>query len=216
MLKGIDISNWEPTVILKDLDIDFAIFKATEGLSFKDPTLKGFCKQAQRAGMLFGCYHFARNNVPQHEAEFFYKVVKPYVGKCIFILDIEDTAIKNPAKYCKKFCDHFFKLSGVKPLIYTYDYYKTRFNGYASIYKDYDLWIAGYPHTYTTWTKDKCPYKATPWPYIAMWQFTDKGRLKSKNKRSSCPYNLDLNYAYMTKSAWQKYAAVVERQTPQT
>lgn len=205
MLKGIDISNWEPTLQLKKLKgIDFAIFKATEGLSFKDSTLAGFVKQAKKCKLLFGCYHFARNNVPQQEAEFFYKVVKPYVGQCIFVLDIEDTAIKNPAKYCKKFCDRFFELSGVRPLIYTYDYYRSRFNGYVGIYKDYDLWLAGYPRSYTTWTKDDCPYKAHPWPYIAMWQFTDKGRLTGSQ------YNLDLNYAYMTKAAWKAYSMPVK------
>lgn len=203
MLKGIDVSNWENDIVLsKVMPIDFAIFKATEGLNFKDPTLAGFVKQAKRCKVKFGMYHFARNNVPQNEAEYFYKVVKPYIGQCIFILDIEDTAIKNPAKYCYKFCNHFYKLTGVKPLIYTYDYYRKRFNGYASIYENYDLWLAGYPKTYTSWTKDKCPYSSGNWPYIAMWQFTDKGRIKGYSG------NLDLNYAYMTKSAWDRYAKV--------
>lgn len=203
-LKGIDISNWEPDINLKKLDIDFAIFKATEGLTFKDPTLAGFAKQAISAKLLWGCYHFARNNNPVKEADFFYKIVKSYVGKCIFVLDIEDTKIKDPAKYCKQFCDRFFKLSGVRPLIYTYASYRTRFKGYTEIYKNYDLWLAGYPHTYTSWTNDRCPYKSNPWPYIAIWQFSETGKLKGYKGM------LDLNIAYMTKSAWNAYARPVK------
>lgn len=201
MLKGIDISNWESELNLANLQgIDFAIFKATEGLKFKDWTLEQFVKQAIKRKMLWGCYHFARNNVPQQEAEFFYRKVKQYVGKCIFVLDIEDMTIKNPAKYCYKFCTRFYELSGVRPLIYTYHTYRSRFNGYESIYKNYDLWLAGYPRTYTSWTKDKCPYSSGKWPYIAMWQFTEHGKLKGYSG------NLDLNYAYMTKAAWNRYA----------
>lgn len=199
-LKGVDLSNWEPTVSLKNLKVDFAIFKATEGLSFKDPTFKAFAKQAKTCKMLWGCYHFARNNVPQQEAEFFYKTVKDYIGQCIFALDIEDTKIKNPAKYCKKFCDRFYQLSGVRPLIYTYDSYRSRFNGYSEIYQNYDLWLAGYPRTYTTWTSDPCPYKAGNWPYIAIWQFTENGRIRGNDG-----YDLDLNFAYMSRKAWKAY-----------
>lgn len=203
-LRGIDISNWEPDVNLKKLNIDFAIFKATEGLTFKDPTFAGYAKQAQKIGLLWGCYHFARNNDPTKEANYFYRVCKEYVGKCIFVLDIEDTKIKDPAKYCKVFCDRFFALSGVRPLIYTYAAYRSRFKGYDSIYKNYDLWLAGYPYTYTSWTNDKCPYTSGKWDYIAMWQFTDNGKL------TGCPYLLDLNYAYMTRQAWKAYAKPVK------
>lgn len=201
-LRGIDISNWEPDIKLKKLHIDFAIFKATEGLSYKDPTLKGYARQAQRAGLMWGCYHFARNNIPAEEARFFYSAVEKYVGKCMFILDMEDSSIKNPAKYCAKFCDEFTRLSGVRPLIYTSSAFRSRFSGYKYIYKYYDLWLAGYPKRYSGWTHDKCPYKSGNWPYIAIWQFTDAGHL------SGVPYALDLNYAYMTKRQWKLYAKV--------
>ena len=204
-MRGIDISNWEPDIELKKLKIDFAIFKATEGLTFKDPTLAGYAKQAQRIGLLWGCYHFARNNDPVKEANYFYRIVKSYVGKCIFVLDIEDIRIKNPAKYCKTFCDKFYSLSGVRPLIYTYAAYRARFKGYESIYKNYDLWLAGYPRNYATWTMDKCPYTSGKWPYIAIWQFTDSGKLPN------CHYFLDLNIAYMDKKAWQAYAKPEKR-----
>ena len=75
-LKAFDISNWQRGIDVAKLPADIIIVKATEGINFIDSTCNGFYQTAKKAGKLLGFYHFARNNNPEAEAEFFYKNTK--------------------------------------------------------------------------------------------------------------------------------------------
>lgn len=203
-MKGIDVSNWQPKLnIAKLTGIDFVVAKATEGLNFKDPYFKKFMGQAYRKKLCRGLYHFARPNDAEKEAAYFYKAVKKYVGKCVMVLDIEDNSIPDPSGWARRFTKKFHALSGVWPVLYMSSsylqaYFKDDDGKYLA--KKCGLWIAGYPKTYTTYPNTVCPYNIAPWEVLAMWQFTDCGIVQGSQ------YRLDLDYAYMDKTAWMKYA----------
>lgn len=65
-IRGIDISAHNGTVdfarVASD-GIEFALIKATEGSSFKDPRFLPNYRAARRAGMTVGAYHFFRFDV---------------------------------------------------------------------------------------------------------------------------------------------------------
>lgn len=198
MLKGIDISNWQSGLALRPLKLDFAIAKATEGTGFKDPTFADFMKQADNAKMLTGAYHFAKSN-PVNEATYFYTVVKNRVGKSIFALDLETTAIKDWGSYADAFATEFKRLSGVYPFIYTSAGFLTRYSGHECVKNCY-LWLAGYPKKAAYWNDGVIPYKVAPWSKAALWQFTGTGLLDGYSG------NLDLDWCYLTRDEWLQIA----------
>lgn len=62
---GVDLSHWNTSVdfvALKAAGFEFAILKATEQVSYVDPTFAPRWRQALDAGMIVGTYHFFRSN----------------------------------------------------------------------------------------------------------------------------------------------------------
>lgn len=199
MLKGIDISNWQEGLSLFNLKIDFAIMKATEGLDFIDSYCDVWIQEAIQKDIKFGFYHYANNNKPESEAEFFVNNTKNYFGKGIPVLDIEDNNIHNWGDYADRFTKKVYELTGVWPLIYCSAGYLYEFVN-TDVFKNCGLWCAGYPEPYTHWISADCPYSIVPWEYVVIWQFTSDLILNGYDGR------LDGNIAYIDKSAWDKYA----------
>lgn len=201
MLRGIDISNWQEGLEIQPLSsqIDFVICKATEGLGFVDYCCDNFIEQAKACNKLWGFYHFARNNDPVDEANYFYENCSNYFTHGIPVLDIETNAIEDWGKYTTQFTDRIHVLTGVYPIIYASAAWLWKFNN-TMIPTKCGLWIAGYPYTVTDFTDMFFDYDVSPWSFAAMWQFSSNGKLKGYNSR------LDLDYAFMDKDAWMKYA----------
>ena len=88
-MRGIDISNWQKGLIPSSLDIDFCICKATEGLDYTDPSCDVFVQNCIDNNILWGFYHFARENNPEDEAQYFYDNCRNYFNHGIPILDYE-------------------------------------------------------------------------------------------------------------------------------
>lgn len=198
MLKGIDISNWQSGLNLANLNVDFAICKATEGLYFIDRLCDNFISQAENSGKLWGFYHFARNNSPENEASFFYDQTKNYTGNGIPVLDYEVDNEDN-REWCERFIARYYDITHVYPLIYISAY---RCAQYADswIPSKCGLWIAGYPYCYSEWPAIEMPYNIAPWEFAAIWQFSNNLHLPDYNGA------LDGDYAYMDAAAWGKYA----------
>lgn len=200
MLKGIDISNWQSGIRLSRLtnDIDFCIVKATEGIGYKDPYLDDFWLQSRDCGLLYGFYHFARENDPEKEANWFYTQVIDMIGHGIPVLDYE-TENDDNCEWCERFINTFYDLAGVYPVLYISAYRVPQYNG-SWIPEKCGLWIAGYPYPAESFDNQEMPYSIGAWDFAAMWQFTSSLRLSGYNG------NLDGNYAYMDALAWRKYA----------
>lgn len=199
MLRGIDISNWQGGLNLHKLDIDFAIMKATEGLNFVDDFCDEWVMQAKQKGIKWGFYHFARNNDPVSEADFFIKHTKNYFKHGIPVLDIEDSSIPNWGEYADKFCKRVHDKTKVWPIIYCSAGMLPYFEGY-NVPERCGLWVAGYPYPARTWNKDVVPYNLYPWGTCVIWQFTSSLNIGGYNG------DLDGNKAYITRSQWDRYA----------
>lgn len=203
-MRGIDISNHQTGLIPSTLDIDFCIAKATEGVGFTDPNCDGFIQDCIEHNILWGFYHFARENNPESEAEYFYQETKNYFNHGIPILDYE-TSNYNDAEWCERFINKIHELSGVWCIIYLSASQCAQFDG-SWIPEKCGLWVAGYPYVMTDWTDDEMPYNVYPFSVVAMWQFTSSLIIHGFWEK------LDGNIAYMDEEAWMKYANSTDNQ----
>lgn len=190
MLSGIDISGYQTKVQLKNspyyISADFVFVKATEGSGYTSDAFTSHVNMVQADGKLLGIYHFARpdlGNSAEDEAEYFYKVCKKYVGKAVFALDYEAKAHNYGEDWALKFLNRFYKLSGVKPMIYLSQSMVSRYSKVAK--GDYGLWVAHWSSKLGS---------IAPWKFYAVWQYRDT------------PF--DLNKFNGDVSAWKAYAKV--------
>lgn len=203
-MRGIDISNWQSGMDLSAVDIDFCICKATEGIGFVDPTCDDFIEQCKANNLLWGFYHFARENNPEDEAQFFYDNCKNYFNHGIPVLDYETTNYNN-VEWCERFINKLHELSNVWCIIYLSASQCAQFDG-SWIPEKCGLWVAGYPYVMTDWTNDEMPYNVYPFSVVAIWQFTSSLIIHGFWEK------LDGNIAYMDEEAWMKYANSTDNQ----
>lgn len=207
-MKGIDISHWQDGIDLAGVPCDFVIIKATQGTSFVDKCCDKFYQKAKKLGKMLGVYHFADGkSTGKQEADHFIKNVKGYVGEAILVLDWEADALRRGTSYAKEFLDRVYEVTGVKPLIYMSKSVCREYNWSSVVAGGYGLWMAQYANKNTTGYQDK------PWTDkkglgafkgYAIHQYTSNGRIGNYNGP------LDLDIAYMTASAWDKYAKPVK------
>lgn len=199
IMRGIDISNHQAGLQLSKMPIDFCIMKATEGINFVDSFCDGWVEQAKKLSMPWGFYHFARENDPVKEAEFFVKHCKGYFGHGIPVLDYEVENADN-VKWCEKFIQRVYSLTGVWCIIYLSAYRVKQYEN-SWIPDKCGLWVAGYPASYAYWpTSSEIPYNIVPWKFAAIWQFSSQVILHGYVGK------LDGDFAYMDAKAWAKYA----------
>lgn len=199
MLKGIDISHHQKGIDLGSLAIDFVICKATEGNGYTDDMCDTFYQKAKSLGKKLGVYHFARpdlGNRAEDEADWFIKETLGYQKEAILILDWESGDLGNVA-WAKAWLDRVYSKTGVKPMIYMSESPAKSCDWSSVANADYGIWVAKYgPNN----GEPNNPPAVNNWSFIAMWQYTSKGRLQGYSN------DLDLNYFYGDTTAWDKYA----------
>ena len=92
--KGIDIyseDNVYDWTAVKNAGIQFVYIKATEGVSYVNPKLAEQYSGAKSAGLLVGFYHFASNNNPIDEYNYFNNTISSYQADLYPALDYELT-----------------------------------------------------------------------------------------------------------------------------
>lgn len=206
-MRGIDISNWQAGITPSNLGIDFCICKATEGIGYTDPTCDGFVQNCKDNGILWGFYHFARKNEPEHEADWFYNECRGYFNHGIPVLDYETENYDN-AEWCERFLNRLHELSGIWAVLYIS---ASRCGQYdrSWIPERCGLWVAGYPWEMTSYDDaGDMPYNIAPWEFAAIWQFTSSLRLWDYDG------DLDGDIAYMDADAWMKYAGASDAPKP--
>lgn len=198
MLKGIDISGYQKSEVMKDyLSNGFVIIKASEGINKMDSLdthynyLHGAKDGKPDTKRLYGFYHYARPEYnkgtegAKKEADVFISLVGHHAGHCIYALDWEGTALNYDVNWAKVWLDRVYEKTGVKPLIYI-QASETSLVKYNSIIKaDYGLWIAH-------WGVNKPSIGL--WPFYAMWQYSSGN-------------NLDKDYFNGDKETFKKYCA---------
>lgn len=177
-IHGIDVSSyqgkidWKQVKAMKedDVQIRFAFIKATEGIASVDPYFQRNWREAPKAGIVCGAYHFF---LPKKsglwQARFFLQTVKFEEGDLPPVIDVEQLNGVSPEKMrmeLKDFILHVEKKTKVKPIIYSgLVFYKDYLKGY---FDDYPLWIAHYYKSELVAGDD------TKWFF---WQHSDKARI---------------------------------------
>ena len=197
-LKAFDISNWQRGIDAASLPADIIIVKATEGLNFVDQTAAPFYESAKKAGKLLGFYHFARNNDPVKEAQFFHKHTSNWSKEAVPILDLEDTGISSWSSYATRFVDEYHRLTGVWCMLYTSAGYLHKI-ATAGLEKKCALWCAGYPYAASGWRQDVAiPYNISPWKVATGWQFTSSFAVQGRK--------IDASFFYVDAKGWKAIA----------
>ena len=178
-IHGIDISHHQGTIDWQELKdhgmidkfpVRFVMIKATEGATRVDPMFEDNFYQAREYGFTRGAYHFySVHSSAKPQADFFIRKVKLENGDLPPVLDVEHKP-KNQtdeefSQSVLEWLDLVEKHYGVKPIIYTYYKFKTRYLS-DPVFDDYPYWIA---HDYV----DSVEYQGK-WKF---WQHTDVGRL---------------------------------------
>ena len=183
VMQGYDVSNWQSGYSTDWLirTSDFLIMKATEGLNFVDGYCDGWVQACRNAGHPWGFYHFARNNDPIAEADFFVDDTANYFGEGIPVLDWEDG---QSVAWVNAFVERVHSRTGIWPWIYANPW---RFQ-LGGVNENCGRWVASYPGGVPS--PDACP--AADGVPVCCWQYT------------STP--LDKNYFYGDGETWQAYA----------
>jgi lysozyme len=177
-IHGIDVSSyqgkidWKMVKSMKEdsVHITFAFIKATEGVSSVDAYFQRNWREAPKAGIVCGAYHyFIPRKSGSWQARFFLQTVKFDDGDLPPVVDVEDLSGQTPEKMRKELKDfilHVEKKTGVKPIIYSgLVFYKDYLKGY---FEGYPLWIAHY------YQQELKAGASTKWHF---WQHSDKARI---------------------------------------
>ena len=153
-LHGIDVSyaqgriNWPMVRAMREdsVHISFAFIKATEGLLKVDPYFKRNWREAAKAGIICGAYHYFRPERNGHwQARFFLQNVQLESGDLPAVVDIEELDGTRPEamrKQLSAFLQDVQAKTKVRPIIYTgLSFYADYLAGY---YNSYPLWLAYY------------------------------------------------------------------------
>lgn len=204
-MYGIDISNHQRTINLSAGRYDFAIFKATEGVNFKDASFDKFAVQLTKLGKLIGCYHYARpdrrtdmgKDAAILEADWFIKTMEKagLIGKAILILDWEQDPTDN-FQWAKTWLDRVYEITKVKPFIYANTSVIHK-KGSSLVTTKYPVWVAswGSNRWETVGNLTYIPNPNIPCEYRII-QYTSKG---------SYPEfigNVDLDFTEMGRTEW--------------
>jgi lysozyme len=178
--KGLDVSshqhpggraiNWSA---VKSDGNSFMFVKATEGTSYTNPYFRSDWNAAASLGMARGAYHYARpskaKNSAVHQANYFLSVTgnMKVHGALPAVLDLEAAGGLSPRQlksWTQKWLTRVTRVTGRKPIIYTYPYFWQKAMGGTHAFTSYPLWIAGY-------TYGSRPGLIGGWQNWAFWQY---------------------------------------------
>lgn len=175
--QGIDVSHHNGNIDFKKVAADgisFVFIKATQGKAFRSTKFLQFVKDAKAAGLLIGAYHYVDDSAGSieaatAEAHNFYRAIQDAGGIGVFdlppVMDYESNkngySKSTITAVAKVFLEEVRRLTGVKPLVYTYP----AFIGNFSSLSGYPLWIARY--------STQTPADASGWTRWDFWQYSD-------------------------------------------
>lgn len=178
--KGIDVSHYQNRINWKTVaeqnDVNYVYIKATENAGLVDNMFETNLRQARRAGIPVGCYHFFSPTAsPLAQLKNLTSTV-PNLREhdLIPMIDVEvkgkNTTPEQLRHRLRQFLKAVEEYYGVKPLIYTGQNF---FNKYLSgHFDDYLFMIAKYSAGVPELLGN---------PRFAMWQFSASGRIRGIN-----------------------------------
>jgi lysozyme len=180
-IHGIDVSyyqgkiDWQKVKAMKEdeVQVTFAFIKATEGLLNVDPYFQRNWREAPKAGIKVGAYHFFRPKRPGlWQANFFLQTVRIEKGDLPPVVDIESLDGVSPVQMRKELNAFIIQIEErikVKPIIYSgLKFYQDYLMSY---YDGYPFWVAHYH-------QPKLKLASKAWKF---WQHSDKARINGVN-----------------------------------
>lgn len=166
-LRGVDISSYQSAI---PAGVDFAILKATEGLTINDSRFVGWWGILR--GKPRGAYHFGHpKNSAIQEADHFLSIVAHRLAPGdVLVLDHEvndGMSAAHCAQWAKDWCTRVKQKTGITPWVYTF--LSFAWAGNCAGLGSYPLWIAdpssaaGHPRV------------PSPWKTWVMHQYTSAG-----------------------------------------
>lgn len=172
--EGIDVSHYQGNIdwetVGKEAKIAYAYLKATEGAQLVDDTYARNLREARKAGISVGSYHFYRPNVGVEEQFLnLTATVRAEEQDIVPMIDIEVRGSVSEEKFIadlRSFIERVARHYGRKPLLYTYhNFYNKHFQGE---FPGYQWMIARYRPDEPT-LNDGTDY--------IMWQYSSTGRV---------------------------------------
>lgn len=178
--RGLDVASYQGNPdwdAVAGAGYAFAFTKATEATDYTNPTFRRNWAEIRRAGMIRGCYHYARlerGNSATDEADYFYAAVLGAGGLQagdLLALDLEPGVTVHAAgAWCMSWLERIERLAGFKPLVYTGPWVIAQ-QGLAGTPElgEYGLWLASY--------QAAMPAAPAPWQFVAFWQYSATGKV---------------------------------------
>lgn len=175
------------------------IHKATEGGSYVDSDVDARWFLAQRAGMLWGLYHFMRPGDQVLHAQHFVKQAELYGdANTLLVADHEDPGVSLDDLLI--WLEEVEALTDRVPMVYSGHVLKDQLKGKPDHRFDkYRLWLAQYGNN---------PVLPPGWMNFWLWQYTDQGSIPGVNP----PVDLNAGDVLQVMAEWS--GAIVEPLPP--
>jgi lysozyme len=196
-VTGIDVSNHTGKIdfdLIKAQGVDFVYIKATEGGNFVDKSFERNFRNAKKANIPVGVYHFFKfNKSGKEQASNFLKHIEGKRFDLSLVLDVEEwgnpsnTNRKDVIREIGNFIDEVERKTQKKVMIYTNE------SGYRTYIKDNfykkSIWICSF---------SKNPKIDAKW---ILWQYSHIGKLKGAEGW------IDFNTFNGSRAEWNMYLA---------
>ncbi len=164
----IDLSHHNASVDfsqIRNAGIIGVIYKATQGLTYVDPTYASRRTQALSAGLLWGAYHFGTGDDGEQQAQHFLDVAAPDAST-LLVLDFEENNGDDMSlDQAHAFVTRVQSVTGSYPGLYSGSYIKGLLGSDTdSVLGNCWFWLAQYGST---------PVLQATWSQWTMWQYTD-------------------------------------------
>jgi lysozyme len=205
-VHGVDVSRWQGDIDWSELrrqGANFAYIKATDGGDHLDPLFARNWRQADKAGIKRGAYHFFYwCRTAGEQADWFIRNVPRVAGALPPVLDVEwngeSRCRKRPSRErvlekMQVFLDKLEAHYGQRPIIYTApDFYRDNLKG---AFPNHPFWLRSVAAH---------PAKVYPGRDWVFWQYSGSGLSHGVKGR------IDLNVFHGDEQAWRKWLATVQ------
>jgi lysozyme len=203
MILGVDVSSWQGRMdwqVCAAAGAKFAYIRAgscsyPSGVCFSDARLAENAGEAPK-WLKVGYYWYLRPEYdPQHQAEYFWQLVKDQPGDLPPVVDVECRGRLTPveaAASLRTFLERIKLLSGKRALIYTRALWWNENIAADPSWQEHDLWIARYcPSLNHPWGDGDC--QPRDWNEWRFWQFSANGNRRGAEFGAQSS-SIDLDY----------------------
>mgnify|MGYP003571263330 CR=1 FL=1 len=207
-LNGVDVASYQSKLKPSAMTTtQFVIVKFTQGTWYVNPYAEAQYSAAKAAGKLLGAYHYGEGGSATKEARYFAKILGSRVGECVPGIDWEGMQNSTfgsgkDVAWCLEFCDEFYRLTGVRPVIYMSKSVCRKYD-WARVAKNYKLWCAQYGSNNAT------DYQDSPWTDsngFGAWDGDSIRQYSSHGHIVGYSGYIDINKAYLTREQWLELA----------